>query len=358
MVRDLEQAGVRMLVESFMKGLSHMEIIGVMWLDYPEMMARFKNLLDIMFDLTSKTPPREINIIDGNHRIHGLQICNGSFPKKPLYQKIGIILLIIPRTRYNIQMCVYIGNSNNNVAAKYVKTTQWQVVCQFHRQLQALECDLTLTPAERVKAFSEYKARTAHTVPFKDNTLHTFSACAGVDIRVWRLMEKIFAGEYKANKDIKQNTPDAMTHFVDMTGIPVRDLCEWLQRVIDGTWNTSHFMKRCKIYRKAARVTKQVVEHIVILRPKYQFTDMDTVAKVYPKVVDGEWFDTVVKSCEDTVKSKLSQHAIKLIEDMVDQTERLMQETQVCCRFVDFFCVILFLGVLSSRFLICRIPSP
>ena len=90
-------------------------------------------------------------------------------------------------------------------------------------------------------------------------------------------------------------------------------------------------MKRCKIYRKAARVSKQVVEHISILRPKYQFTDMDTVAKVYPKVVDGEWFDTVVKSCEDMVKAKLSQHAIKLIEDMVGQTERLMNEPQVCC---------------------------
>ena len=58
---------------------------------------------------------------------------------------------------------------------------------------------------------------------------------------------------------------------------------------------------------------------------------MDTVAKVYPKVVDGEWFDTVVKSCEDMVKAKLSQHAIKLIEDMVGQTERLMNEPQVCC---------------------------
>jgi hypothetical protein len=347
MVRQLEMAGVKMLMASLLKGVQTMELIAIMWLDYPHVLTALKNLDDIQFDITQQAPPRPIQMIDGNHRTHGMQGCNAAFPKKPLYQKLGVILLILPRTRPNIQICLYIGNSHNKSTQVFVKTTQWQIVQQYRRQFESIEADTSLSPEEKVKAFSAYKQRTAAQVPFESNTLHTFSAVSSVQKKVFDKMSRIFAGEFKVNKELKgQKTPDAMTHFVNMSGIPVKHLCDWLDRVIDGQWLTSTFMKRCKIYTKQVRVTGQILE------------DLQGAAKVYPKVIDAEWFDMVVSSCEDAVKSKLTAHAIKLIEDMVDMTEKLMNEPKVFDVFFVVLVLSFFLRSINSRFLICPIPSP
>ena len=330
MVRELEKDGVKLLMQSFLGGVHTMELIAIMWNDVPFKSIALSDLDDIQFDTSLPEPPRPIQMIDGNHRTHGLQGCHIQYPKKALYAKLPVILLIIPKTRLSIQTCLYIGNSNNKSTQVYVRTTQWQVVKQYRRQWEIIDQDKTLTPEERVKAFSSYKARTASQVPFEANTLHTFSALATVHRDVFALMSKIFAGDFKVNKDLKgQRTPEAMTHFVKMSGIPVKKLCAWLMRVIEGDWVTATFMKRCAIYTKQVRVSGQILEHIGILRPKYAFQEMDAVAKVFPKVQDSEWFDTVVSSCEDAVKSKLSVHAIKLIEDMVEMSEKLANDPKV-----------------------------
>ena len=360
MVRELENAGVKLLMASLLKGVQTMELIAVMWLDHPSTLTSLKDLADITFDTTQKAPPRPIMMIDGLHRATAMQGCHKSYPKKPLYQNLSVILLIIPRTRPNIQLCLFIGNSHNNATQTVVKTTQWQVVKQYRRQLEWIQTDTSLSADAQAKAFHAYKHENKDNQPFEDNTLHTFSAVVQVDGRVFDMMRKIFNGEYKYNKELKgQRTPDAMTHFVNMAGIPVDNLCQWLQRVVDGEWLTSTFMKRCKIYTKQMKVTNQITEHMQVLRPSYNFKTIEAVAKVYPKVLDAEWFDMVVASCDDAVKAKLSSHAIVLIEDMVAMTEKIWKEPTVRFEAVMFclFCT-LFFGVRFDRFLICRIPSP
>jgi len=162
------------------------------------------------------------------------------------------------------------------------------------------------------------------------NTCHTFSALCSVDKPVWELMVRIFNGEFIVNKLLKgQKKPDAVTHFTSMTGVPTYKLVQWLQRVLDGEWLTSHFSKRCIIYRKQVKVSGQCLEYINIQRPRYMFITMNDVAKVYPAVNDVSWFDAVVKSCDDAVKAKLSPHAQKMIDEMMEEKDAADKEKKV-----------------------------
>ena len=187
-----------------------------------------------------------------------------------------------------------------------------------------------MTPELATKAFTAYKQLTAPQIPFETNTLHTFSAVASVDASVFALMEKIFNGEFILNKELKgQKKPEAVTHFTSMSGIPPALLCKWLQRVLDGETLTKHFQKRCKIWTKNERVSGQILEHIQTIRNQYQFQNLDDVGKVFPAVLDPNWFDAVVNSCGDAAKSTLSSHARKMIEEMIADKEEFDRQTKV-----------------------------
>jgi hypothetical protein len=336
-VRDLEMAGVKILQESFMTGIIlPMEIIGVIWQDmHPTDRLDINNFI---IDLLALVPPRYIHIISGLHRTTGLQGCHRVYPRKPLYMFLYLTLLIVPRSHQHIQTLIFIGNSDNKKSQTVVKTSQWSVVAQYRRQLEMFQADSTLSGPEAAAAFSAYKVRTAPQIPFEKNTLHTFSAVASCDASVFALMTQIFAGQYVVNKDLKgQKKPEAVTHFTAMSGIPANLLCDWMQRVLDGVWLTSQFMKRCKIYTKNERVSAQVLEYIQTTRPKYSFSSLNDVAKVFDTVSDAGWFDAVVSSCEEAVKSKLSQHAQKMIDDMITDTEAKANQPKVRTVFIIHF---------------------
>ena len=315
-----------------------MTLVGIMWSDSPTTLNRLADLKNINLEMNTIEPIRPIMMIDGNHRTHGLQKAHRDYPKKPLYRILKLILLILPRNRVNIQMCLFIGNSRNYVAQVYVKPTQWAAVCQYRRQFEELEADQSLSPAERVKEFAAYKIRTQPQIHFEQNTTHTFSALCQVPDSVWQLMVQIFSGQFKLNQQLKgQTTPTAMTHFTSMANIPPVRLCEWLQRVIDGQWVTNMFLKRCKLYTKQIRVAGQVLEHIQYMRQTKKFETLEDVAKCYPDVLDDDWMNTVINSCEDGQKQKLSPHAISLIVDMMERQEKLDKEPKVFYVVVVYF---------------------
>jgi len=252
------------------------------------------------------------------------------FPIKLLYKHYWVTILIVPRTKANISLLLYIGNSDNRKAQVLVKTSQWSVVQQFRRNWERFEADPDLSKKEKVDEFSAYKIETQPQTGFMMNTCHTFSALCSVDKPVWDLMVRIFNGEFIVNKLLKgQKKPDAVTHFTSMTGVPTYKLVQWLQRVLDGEWLTSHFSKRCIIYRKQVKVSGQCLEYINIQRPRYMFITMNDVAKVYPAVNDVSWFDAVVKSCDDAVKAKLSPHAQKMIDEMMEEKDAADKERKV-----------------------------
>ena len=320
-VRQLEQDGVESVITSFTTlGVKQpMEILGVIWVDPSNPNLDLDNFT---VDLNSPNAPAYIHIVCGGHRTKGLQTCHIMFPVKLLYKYYLVTVLIVPRTRENIDLLLYIGNSDNRKAQVVVKTTQWSVVCQFRRALERFEEDDTISKQDKVKYFGDYKKETQPETGFTPNTCHTFSALCSVEKPVWDLLVRIFNGEYVVNKLLKgQKKPDAVTHFTAMSGIPTPKLVEWLQRVLNGEWLTSTFLKRCNIWRKAERVSLQVLEYISIQRPKYLFENMAGVAKVYPAVNDPTWFDGVVGSCEDAVKAKLSPHALKMIDEMMAEKE-------------------------------------
>jgi hypothetical protein len=235
---------------------------------------------------------------------------------------------------------LWIGNADNKKSQILVKTSQWSVVAQYRRQIESIQEDPTMTPEAATKAFTAYKQLTAPQIPFETNTLHTFSAVASVDANVFALMEKIFNGEFVLNKDLKgQKKPDAVTHFTSMSGIPPELLCKWLQRVLDGETLTKHFQKRCKIWTKNERVSGQVLEYIQTIRNHYQFSNIDDVGKVFPAVLDTNWFDAVVNSCGDAAKATLSSHARKMIDEMIANKEEMDRQTKVIHRFVVFLCL-------------------
>ena len=328
MVRSLEKDGVLEISKSFRdSGIHHpMEIIGVVWADGSVRLD--PNNLQI--DLTLTTLLFYISIVCGLHRTSALQMCHRIFPKKPLYMYLDLVLLILPRTVAHINTLLWIGNADNKKSQIVVKTSQWSVVAQYRRQIETLQDDYSLTPEASAKAFTAYKQHTAPQFSFEGNTLHTFSAVASVDAKVFALMEKIFNGEFVVNKELKgQKKPDAVTHFTSMSGIPPELLCKWLQRVLDGETLTKHFQKRCKIWTKNERVSGQILEHIQTIRNNYQFQNLDDVGKVFPAVLDSNWFDAVVSSCGDAAKATLSSHARKMIEEMVANKEESDRQTKV-----------------------------
>ena len=336
-VRLLEQEGVQAVCDSFLEiGIKQpMEIIGVIWAEQSNPNLNKDNFI---VDLTSAHPPAYIHIICGGHRTKALQLCHQLFPLKVLYKFFWLTILVVPRTNPNIRDLLYIGNSDNRKAQVLVKTSQWSVVCQFRRAWERFEADPDMSKKDKVDYFSAYKIETQPQTGFMPNTCHTFSALCSVDKPVWDLMVRIFNGEFIVNKDLKgQKKPDAVTHFTQMGGIPTYKLVAWLQRVLDGEWLTSTFSKRCIIWRKAAKVSDQTLEYICIHRPKYQFVNMNDVAKVYPAVNDPLWFDAVVKSCDDAVKAKLSPHAQKMIDDMMEEKEEADKEKKVLAYFDCLF---------------------
>ena len=328
-VRLLEKDGIQAVVESFCElGIKQpMEIIGVIWADPKNPNIAKDNLL---VDLNSPLPPAYIHIICGGHRTKAFQACHLLFPLKLLYKFYFVTILIVPRTKANISLLLYIGNSDNRKAQVLVKTSQWSVVCQFRRAYERFEADPELSKKDKVDEFAAYKVETQPQTGFMPNTCHTFSALCSCDKPVWELMVRIFNGEFVVNKSLKgQKKPDAVTHFTSMTGIPTHKLVTWLQRILDGEWLTSTFSKRCIIYRKAVKVTDQIFEYINMQRPKYLFNTMSDVAKIYPAVNDTNWFDAVVKSCDDAVKAKLSPHAQKMIDDMMEEQDEANKERKV-----------------------------
>ena len=336
-VRLLEKAGVEEVVQSYMQlGIKYpMEILGIIWENAENAHIRREN---VIIDLADPKSFAHIHMVCGGHRSKGMQVCHRMFPLKPLYRFLYITLLIVPRTRANIALLLYIGNSDNRKAQILVKTTQWSVVRQFRRALETIEEDSELSKQDKIDAFAAYKKETQPETGFTQNTCHTFSALCSVDKPIWDMLVRLFNGEYVVNKNLKgQKRPEAVTHFTAMSGIPTTKICAWLQRVLDGEWLTTTFLKRCNIWRKAEKVSGQTLEYICIQRPKYQFESMNDVAKVYPAVNDPLWFDGVVASCDDAVKSKLSTHAQKMIDEMMAEKEAEDKEAKVLA-FISCFC--------------------
>lgn len=331
-VRDLERDGVDDLKQSFVDtGVKlPMEIIGVIWTDH----SRLLDINNLQVDFMTPHSRTHIHIICGLHRTTALQELHKVFTKKPLYMYYHITLLIVPRTFEYMQTCLFIGNSDNRKSQVLVKTSQWSVVSQYRRQLEQINNNNSLSAQEKATAFTNYKKRSAPEIAFETNTLHTFSAVASIDSSVFALMAKIFKGEFVVNKALKgQKKPDAVTHFTSMSGIPPPKLCKWLQRILDGEWLTSTFQKRCKIWTKSERVMSQILEYMQTIRPRAKFYRLNDVIKCYPAVGDSTWCDAVINSCEDAVKAKLSQHAIKMIEDMVETKDAADKEKKVCSTF-------------------------
>ena len=336
LVRMLEIDGVKELVRSFLEGIHPMDLIGVIWQDPNPVDGGRLSIVYFQVDLESPKPPKRIHIVSGMHRTKALQTCHKSFPRKAAYMYLFLILLIVPRTQANIQTLLWIGNADNKKSQVVVKTTQWSVVLQYTRQLEEFDKDESMSPAEREAAFTAYKKRTAPQIGFEKNTLHTFSAISSVDSRVMALLMRIFAGEFVVSRELKgQKKPECVTHFTSMSGIPTEKICQWLKRILEGEWITRTFMHRCVYYRTRAKVADQVVEYISSLKPRANFSSILDVAVIYPVVVDPQWFDAVVGSCDTAVKAKLSVHAITMIQDMMDIQDKLHEEPKVCTVYDD-----------------------
>ena len=339
MVRCLQKDGVDDLAKSFRDlGIQHpMEIVGVVWVDAKDVQKFIDNF---PVDLQVTVSPKHINIVCGLHRTTGLQVNHKLFPKKEIYKYLYLTLLVCPKTVQHINNLLWLGNSDNKKSNILVKTTQWSVVEQYRRQIEVIREEKSYSPAQASAAFTAYKQLTAPQIPFEPNTLHTFSAVASVDDKVFALMEKIFNGEFVVNKDLKgQKKPDAVTHFTSMSGIPPHLLCKWMQRVLDGETLTKDFQKRCKIYSKQERVKEQLLDYMQTVRNQYQFTSLADVIKVYPAVGDYAWFDAVVSSCQDAVKAGFSSHARKMVDEMIATKEFLDRAHKVCFFHGVFVCV-------------------
>ena len=358
LVRELENAGVDMLLEEFCKGIFNLKITVLVWADVPAVNSQY-SCKSFLVDTSLPTPPRPFQVIGGNHSAHAMKKGKQLFPKKKMFAQAKCRVLLVPRTQENIDMALMFGNLDNRAAQSVVKTSQMSVVRQFRRQWLSVQADTSLTPSQKVAAFAAYKKKVSPQIPFTHNTQHTFSALCCLPESVFSRMDKIFWGQYVRNSELRgQSTPPtAMTHFVNMSGIDEEQLCKWLQRVIDGVWSTATFNTRCILHKKTIRVMEQVMEYINILKPTMNFTSWPNLCRSYPMCEDGGWFDGILNACPDAVKSVLPAHCKSLIEMMVANQDRAASTVPVSVLKIMCLCV-LFLRVCFYRFLICTILNP
>ena len=338
LVRELEPGGVDFLLEEFCKGIFNLKITVLVWSDVPSFSTQYTQS-SFLVDPSAAAPPRPFQAIGGNHSAHAMKKGKKTFPLKKIFQKAKCRIILCPRTPENIEMALLFGNLDNRAAQSVVKTSQISVVRMFRRQLAVIQANNMLTDEEKKTKFAKFKKDIAPQIPFTHNTMHTFSALCSLSEPVFSRMDKIFRGEYVKNNNLSQKTPDAMTHFTNMSGIPDDDLCKWLQRVIDGEWTTATFNQRCVHHKKTTRVMDQIMEYVNILKPTANFSAWSDLVKAYPMCDDGQWFDGILNACPDAVKALLPPVCKGIIDTMVQIQDRANNAPPVSnglCVMFDF----------------------
>ena len=88
LVRELENAGVDLLLEEFCKGIFNLKITVLVWSDVPAYNSQYTGK-NFIVDPTLSTPPRLFQVIGGNYSAHAMKKGKGLFPKKKYFRKLS-----------------------------------------------------------------------------------------------------------------------------------------------------------------------------------------------------------------------------------------------------------------------------
>lgn len=299
----------------------------LMWSD-----EKFDKVIRFDIDLDDPRPPSPIYAIVGDHSAGGLKDLTKDYPKNRKFKYVLVKMAICPKTEENIKMALHYGTLDNTIASLHKAMSMWDCCKQMRNRWMDLcqEFPYEQQKNEKRKKWKHYLTNCETSMPFSGGTYHTLAVVAKYDVSIWKLISKIFEGEYVKNPKLKgQTTPKSFGHFNEMGGIPNEDLIRWLERVVNGTWTTKIFNNRCQLYKKTVRVRADIVEFVNTIRPEHGFEDFDKVAMMYPKMADPNWWNGVISWVSDKKKEKLSALVKQQIEDIIEQTEKKEEETQV-----------------------------
>jgi hypothetical protein len=295
----------------------------------------------INLDLTANKPPHPMEPFVGAHSSTGLTRLNKAWPNNKSFVTINSEIIACVETEENIRMIKYLGTLDNTVKAIREDMSMWDCVKQMHNSLIHIAKRHPKDPSAQKKLWKEVKEDCEAGMPFTGGSFQTCAALAKSAQPVWLLVEQIFSGQFKLNKDLKgQKTPTALTHFNAMGNIAQENLTRWLTRVVEGQWTTAMFSQRCHAFKKSERVASEIIEYVNTMN-FHAFQTSDEMCEVYPAMGTDCWFANVMEWTPNKKGPGPSAFIKDLIDKVVEKQKLGNQqapEVSLAVLYVSFHC--------------------
>jgi hypothetical protein len=343
--RDKDEMHVLQMMSSIAEnGLVNPNMVILMWLPEDSDAAAQYPLGSVNFDLAQDKPPCPLYAVIGMHTTTAVQRLHERYPDNEDFKFLEVPLIVCARNTVNIQNALYLGTLDNTLQSLHKDMNQWDCVKQMRRTYEYLNNKYENDKQKFKKAWSDYTDSCKESMPYKGGSFLTFTSVCQQKSAVFKLIHSIFSGQVKTNKKIKQNTPNAMTHFQHMGNISTENLTKWLGRVIEGDWNTKLFDDRCLNYKLEIHIKSLVLEHCEIDCEK-EFGTWDDLVKEFPKMGTSSFIQEQMSIAPKKRAQQLTAHAKNRIEQMMkecrdDKQRNAMVQVYYC--FLCFFLVVMY----------------
>lgn len=259
-------------------------------------------------------PPFVLAPYIGSHSTEAFQRLHETHgDSKPQYALVPVReILVLPDTPDNMANLRFIGTMDNTVKGNRLKMSMVEAALQLRNSYMYMN-EQFHTKEQKDKYWKTVITDSKVSMPFTGGSFSTIAAMAQREDVVWAELDKVFKGHVKHNKSIKQVTPTALTHFDAMGNIPVDNVVKWLQRIVNGEWDTSTFKARCIEYKKKVRVVSQILEYVATMDGN-TYSTYEEVCEVYPSLAATNLLNSIVHACGSNAKDDIPKYCIGLID--------------------------------------------
>ena len=332
--RETEMTHVQTLRNSFLKSRSVPDhCIVVIWLTDAEAleldnMMQYDPLGDPQFMDGSNRPEdadTKCYVVAGDHSTQAMQSLNRSFPKNPTWQTMKVQVLVLERTEANYEMCLNLGNMDNQ-KNKHLERSTLSVVraCRgVYLKLEAKSQEMYGMPSaknnnkEFKKLSKDRREAFCTTNAIPPNSFKALWTLITHTQPVQDLIERMFTGDVQHPKSFKKCT--TTSQFNQMGGISDDLLQTWLESVTRREINLKQFQNKCKLYKCCERVKKEIFDVISSLQQYQHFNDFDEASAELKHTCD----DTEVQRRGRYIK----EQKIKSNADMPDSFKQSVLKT-------------------------------
>ena len=299
----------------------------LIWIPEPCSDMLLDKLKNFDFDTSQDKKPNpvpDMNVIVGDHTRKAATDLHNEYPKNKQYKKVPVRITLHRKTEEDRLKALHFGTLDNTIRAMHKKMSMWDCILQMRRHWLKI-CQEQIDESMRKQRWQGYKLSCENTMPYQGGTFHTMSVYAQLTNVLWDPIYTIMNESEKGGKGTKSKAV-SMSHFGSMSGIPKEILVDWLKKCVRGTLTTKDFLAKCKLQKKKMRIEIDMVEHVNIIRPVYDFGSFDAMARQYPVLGTREFIEIMMASSNDRVKDKLNAHCKDIIKTKIEECEKQEQD--------------------------------